>query len=465
MCLRTARSVLRRHAERNRAVAEGRRKIRHGGRRPQQRGAGARSHPLPREPQLRCAHRSRRAAPGQVPRRSRPQHHAAGRDEPQGARPLRSLLQSQQRAWRVSRHAFTGQAKAQTHRVHLRSARLGGREAALCGTQARAGRSRDQVRRSPAARRRLPRDGRLRRAEHAVRKKRAFHGGGLRERRDGGGRDGVCTRTRARTTRRSFHRRFRRRSHLALRLSEAHDRPLPDRRHGSHGVALGSQERLRPERPRSAAGVRAQARRTRLGRPAGVSPENRHRPIGTILIVALSGFVMGFDGSLFTGAVGFIQAHFALNAFEVGWAVTSMAIAASVAIFVTGPLADRFGRRTMLRLATCIFIVASTLAALSENFATLIVARLLSGFGVGAVFITAPMYIAEISPSAWRGRMVSSNQLFIVMGGLLAYLSNYLIVRYGGGADGHWRWMLGIGVVPAIPYIFALFAVPESPRW
>ena len=196
-----------------------------------------------------------------------------------------------------------------------------------------------------------------------------------------------------------------------------------------------------------------------------MSPENRHRPIGTILIVALSGFVMGFDGSLFTGAVGFIQAHFALNAFEVGWAVTSMAIAASVAIFVTGPLADRFGRRTMLRLATCIFIVASTLAALSENFATLIVARLLSGFGVGAVFITAPMYIAEISPSAWRGRMVSSNQLFIVMGGLLAYLSNYLIVRYGGGADGHWRWMLGIGVVPAIPYIFALFAVPESPRW
>ena len=191
---------------------------------------------------------------------------------------------------------------------------------------------------------------------------------------------------------------------------------------------------------------------------------NRHRAIGTILIVALSGFLMGFDGSLFTGAVGFIQAEFALNAFETGWAVTSMAIAATVAIFVSGPLADRFGRRTMLRVATCVFTVASLLAALSENFATLIVARLLSGFGVGAVLITAPMYIAEISPSAWRGRMVSSNQLFIVLGGMLAYVSNYLIIRFGGGDD-NWRWMLGIGVVPAIPYFFALFAVPESPRW
>jgi len=192
---------------------------------------------------------------------------------------------------------------------------------------------------------------------------------------------------------------------------------------------------------------------------------NRHRAIGTILIVALSGFLMGFDGSLFTGAVGFITTEFSLSAIEVGWAGSSMAVAATVAIFVSGPLADRFGRRTMLLVATCVFVVSSLLGALSEDFATLIVARLLSGFGVGAVIITAPMYVAEISPSAWRGRMVSSVQLFMVLGGLLAYISNYLIVRLGGGADWNWRWMLGIGVLPAIPYFFALFAVPESPRW
>jgi SP family arabinose:H+ symporter-like MFS transporter len=195
-----------------------------------------------------------------------------------------------------------------------------------------------------------------------------------------------------------------------------------------------------------------------------VKDPGRFRAIGTILIVALSGFVMGFDGSLFTGAVGFIEAEFALTTFELGWAVTSMAVAATVSMFISGPLADRYGRRTILRLATSVFVVSALLAALSENFATLIAARLLSGFGVGAVFITAPMYIAEISPAAWRGRMVSFNQLFIVLGGLAAFVSNYLIVRIGD-PDLQWRWMLGIGAAPAIPYFFALLAVPESPRW
>jgi sugar porter (SP) family MFS transporter len=191
----------------------------------------------------------------------------------------------------------------------------------------------------------------------------------------------------------------------------------------------------------------------------------RHRAIGTILIVALSGFLMGFDGSLFTGAVGFIDAEFELNEFELGWVVTSMAVAATVSIFVCGPLADRVGRRTVLRLATCVFAVSALLAALSANLATLIVARLLSGFGVGAVLVTAPMYIAEISPPAWRGRMVSFNQLFIVLGILAAFVSNYLIVRIGDAQAWNWRWMLGIGVAPAIPYFFALLIVPESPRW
>jgi len=196
-----------------------------------------------------------------------------------------------------------------------------------------------------------------------------------------------------------------------------------------------------------------------------VTQMDRHRAIGTILVVALSGFLMGFDGSLFTGAVGFIETEFSLSSFEVGWAVTSMAVASTVSIFISGPLADRFGRRTLLRLATCMFAASALLAALSENFATLIVARLLGGFGVGAVLITAPMYVAEISPSALRGRMVSFNQLFIVLGALTAFVSNLFIVRIGGTAEWNWRWMLGIGLVPAVPYFFALLVIPESPRW
>ena len=200
----------------------------------------------------------------------------------------------------------------------------------------------------------------------------------------------------------------------------------------------------------------------------------RRRAIGTILIVALSGFLMGYDGSLFTGAVGFIQQEFSLDSFRLGWAVTSLAFAATASMFVSGPLADRLGRRRLLRVAAGLFTAGALLAAFSGSFATLIAARFLSGFGVGAVLIVAPMYIAEISPPAWRGRMVTLSQLFIVLGMVAAFSSNLLIVWLGQRASAanswhvaewNWRWMLGLGAVPAVPYFFALFLVPESPRW
>jgi SP family arabinose:H+ symporter-like MFS transporter len=196
------------------------------------------------------------------------------------------------------------------------------------------------------------------------------------------------------------------------------------------------------------------------------------RAISTILIVALSGFLVGFDGSLFTGAVIFIQSKFALSNFEMGWAVTSHTLTATLAIVVAGPLADRFGRRTVLRAAAIVFAVSAAVAAAAPSFGALILARLLSGLGVGAVFVAAPMYIAEIAPPAVRGRMVTFNQLFIVTGIFLAFSSNYAIVRLeDAGAswldlrESSWRWMLGLGVVPAAVYLLALLFVPESPRW
>jgi SP family arabinose:H+ symporter-like MFS transporter len=191
------------------------------------------------------------------------------------------------------------------------------------------------------------------------------------------------------------------------------------------------------------------------------------RATGSVLIVALSGLLMGFDGSLFTGAVIFIERVFALGKFEFALAVTSHTLAATVAIFVAGPLADRFGRRTVLQGAGVAFALSAALAAVAPSFPALIVARLSSGLGVGAVLVAAPMYIAEISPPAARGRMVTFSQLFIVLGIFLAFTSNYAIVRLGtlGPADSSWRWMLGIGFVPAAVYLFALLFVPESPRW
>jgi sugar porter (SP) family MFS transporter len=199
------------------------------------------------------------------------------------------------------------------------------------------------------------------------------------------------------------------------------------------------------------------------------------RSIGTILIIALSGLLLGFDGSLFTGAVVFVKQQFALTEFELGWTVSSHTLSATLSIFIAGPLADRIGRRTVLRMATVMFAASAITAAAASGYTMLIVARLLSGLGVGAVFVAAPMYIAEISPPALRGRMVTVNQLFLVCGIFLAAANNLFIVQLEALpfewlqrvdlARSQWRWMLGIGALPAVLYLFALLFVPESPRW
>jgi len=183
--------------------------------------------------------------------------------------------------------------------------------------------------------------------------------------------------------------------------------------------------------------------------------------------------LLGFDGSLFTGAVVFVKQQFALTDFELGWTVSSHTLSATLSIFLAGPLADRIGRRTVLRIATVMFAASALLAAAANGYAMLIVARLLSGLGVGAVFVAAPMYIAEISPPALRGRMVTVNQLFLVCGIFLAATNNLLIVQLDTSSVewlrrldlAEWRWMLGMGVLPAVLYLFALLFVPESPRW
>jgi len=202
------------------------------------------------------------------------------------------------------------------------------------------------------------------------------------------------------------------------------------------------------------------------------APINR---IGPILIVALSGFLMGFDGSLFTGAVVFVKDKFGLTDFELGWTVSSHTLTATISIFLAGPVADRIGRRTVLRFSATFFALSAIVAAAATSYSMLIAARLLSGLGVGSVLVAAPMYIAEISPPALRGRMVTINQLLLVFGIFLASANNLLIMRMENFqfdwllslhfAESSWRWMLGMGLVPALAYLFALMFVPESPRW
>ena len=197
--------------------------------------------------------------------------------------------------------------------------------------------------------------------------------------------------------------------------------------------------------------------------------------IRVALIVALGGFLMGFDASVISGVVTFIEPEFQLTNIEVGWAVASLTLTATLAMMVSGPLSDRFGRRSVLKVAAVLFSISAIASALAPDYITLVAARMLGGLGVGAALIIAPMYIAEIAAPEVRGRMVSFNQLNIVIGISAAYFSNYLILSLGQSDlawaqtlhmdEWSWRWMLGMETLPAIIYFLALFFVPESPRW
>src|SRR6476659_8110160 len=161
---------------------------------------------------------------------------------------------------------------------------------------------------------------------------------------------------------------------------------------------------------------------------------------GTILIIALSGFLMGFDGSLFTGAVLFVKGQFGLGDMQLGWTVSSHTLSATLSIFLAGPLADRLGRRAVLRIAALAFALSAVTGAFATSYPMLIVARLLSGVGVGSVLVAAPMYIAELSAPELRGRMITVTQLFIVLGIFLASASNLLIIRLEHLSQDNWRW-------------------------
>jgi SP family arabinose:H+ symporter-like MFS transporter len=193
------------------------------------------------------------------------------------------------------------------------------------------------------------------------------------------------------------------------------------------------------------------------------------------LIVALGGFLMGFDASVISGVIGFIEPEFNLSKIQLGWSVASLALSASFAMMVAGPLSDKVGRKPVLKISALLFFISALASALAPDFLTLVVARMLGGLGVGAALIIAPMYIAEIAPSKFRGRLVSFNQLNIVIGISVAFFTNYLILKLGQTDSFwtqtlkfnslNWRWMLGLEAIPALLYFACLYLVPESPRW
>ena len=184
------------------------------------------------------------------------------------------------------------------------------------------------------------------------------------------------------------------------------------------------------------------------------------------LVVALGGFVWGFDATVISGAAPFLQKYFQLTGDQGDWllglAVSCLGWGVLGGTAVAGFFSDRFGRKKVLITTAVLFTGTSLLAALTTNFSLFVAARLVAGLAVGGAILIAPVYIAEISPPKLRGSLVSLNQLMIVSGISASFFSNYFLVNVG---ENNWRWMLGMDAVPAALYFFLLFAVPESPRW
>ena len=180
------------------------------------------------------------------------------------------------------------------------------------------------------------------------------------------------------------------------------------------------------------------------------------------LVTALGGLLFGFDISVISGTIPFIQEVFELSETMKGWVVSSALIGCILGASYSGRLGDRFGRKKVLMVIAVLFGISAIGSGVSNSIPTFVIYRILGGLAVGGASVLAPMYIAEVSPAHLRGRMVSINQLTIVIGISLAYYSNYFLLAVGESA---WRWMFAAEAIPSLLFFAALFIVPESPRW
>ncbi|MGB5463645.1 MAG: sugar porter family MFS transporter [Aureibaculum sp.] len=189
---------------------------------------------------------------------------------------------------------------------------------------------------------------------------------------------------------------------------------------------------------------------------------NKSYTIMISLIVALGGFLLGFDSAVISGAVKGITVYFEMTEWMLGFAVGCVVFGAMAGNLLAGPMADRFGRKKVLIVVAALFTISATWSALATGYTEFIIARIIGGVGIGGAILIAPIYIAEIAPPKLRGSLVSFNQLNIVIGISVAYFSNYFLIDLAGES---WRWMLGVEAIPAAIYFLALWTVPKSPRW
>lgn len=180
------------------------------------------------------------------------------------------------------------------------------------------------------------------------------------------------------------------------------------------------------------------------------------------LTSALAGFLFGFDTVVISGAEKTIQTLWALSPGLHGIAMASALYGTVVGSLIGGWPADRFGRRATLLWIGVLYLVGAVGSGLAPNVAVFIAARVIGGLGIGISTVVAPMYISEIAPPRFRGRLAGMFQFNIVFGILIAFVSNALLAGIGENA---WRWMLGVAAFPSLLYALLCFGLPESPRW
>ena len=196
----------------------------------------------------------------------------------------------------------------------------------------------------------------------------------------------------------------------------------------------------------------------------GVKPSFNLYLLGCAFAAALGGLLFGFDTAVISGTTDALRSNFALSDGMLGFTVASALIGTILGSIGAGRPADAFGRRGTLAVLGVIYFISSLGCAFSWNWWSFLTFRFMGGLAVGGASVVSPLYIAEISPAYYRGRMVAITQFNVVLGILLAYLSNYVIGSLHLGAN-EWRWMFGVMAAPSVLFFILILFTPQSPRW
>jgi MFS family permease len=182
------------------------------------------------------------------------------------------------------------------------------------------------------------------------------------------------------------------------------------------------------------------------------------------VVAALGGFLFGYDTAVISGTIAQVTDLYALNEWQQGWYVGCALVGSIAGVLGAGVLSDYLGRKPTMIISSVLFTLSAVGCALAPDFLNLVVWRIVGGIGIGIVSVVSPLYISEIAPAAYRGRLVTLYQLAVTVGFLGAYLVNYRLLTDMGGAA-VWRWMLGMETIPALLFFLLALFIPESQRW